>query len=51
MDRVLYTPHGVRLEELARAYGWEYARVTTRAELDQALTSPVAGRQIVVFIP
>jgi 2-succinyl-5-enolpyruvyl-6-hydroxy-3-cyclohexene-1-carboxylate synthase len=47
MDRVLYTPHGVRLEELARAYGWEYARVSTRAELDQALTSPVAGRQIV----
>ena len=43
MDRVLYTPHAVRLEQLALAYGWEYQRVTTRAALDQALT--VAGRR------
>jgi 2-succinyl-5-enolpyruvyl-6-hydroxy-3-cyclohexene-1-carboxylate synthase len=47
MDRVLYTPHAVQLEQLARAYGWEYHRVTTRAELDQVLTSPVAGRQLI----
>ncbi|MEV8271950.1 2-succinyl-5-enolpyruvyl-6-hydroxy-3-cyclohexene-1-carboxylic-acid synthase [Microbacterium sp. NPDC077184] len=47
MDRVLYTPHSVRFEQLALAYGWEYRRVTTRAELDQVLTSPVGGRQII----
>lgn len=46
MDRVLYTPQSVRLEQLATAYGWEYQRVTTRAALDQALTTPAGGRQI-----
>lgn len=47
MDRVLLTPHAVRLEHLALAYGWEYRRVTTRSALDQALTSPVGGRQLI----
>jgi len=47
MNRVLYTPHTVRLEQLALAYGWEYHRVTTRAALDQVLTSPVGGRQLI----
>ncbi|MCR2826303.1 2-succinyl-5-enolpyruvyl-6-hydroxy-3-cyclohexene-1-carboxylate synthase, partial [Microbacterium sp. zg.Y909] len=47
MDRVLYTPQTARLEPLATAYGWEYQRVTTRAALDQALTSPVGGRQLI----
>jgi 2-succinyl-5-enolpyruvyl-6-hydroxy-3-cyclohexene-1-carboxylate synthase len=47
MNRVLYTPHSVRLEHLALAYGWEYQRVTTRVALDQALTSPVGGRQLI----
>src|SRR3546814_1335255 len=45
MDRVLYTPHSVRLEHLALAYGWEYHRATTRSALDQLLTSPAGGRQ------
>lgn len=47
MDRVLFTPQTVGLEQLAQAYGWEYRRVTTRSALDQALTSPVAGRQLI----
>nr|WP_208382331.1 2-succinyl-5-enolpyruvyl-6-hydroxy-3-cyclohexene-1-carboxylic-acid synthase [Microbacterium ulmi] len=47
MDRVLYTPHGVQFERLALAYGWEYRRVTTRTALDQALTSPVQGPQLI----
>ena len=47
LDRAFYTPHTVRLEHLALAYGWEYQRVTTRAALDQALTSPVGGRQLI----
>jgi 2-succinyl-5-enolpyruvyl-6-hydroxy-3-cyclohexene-1-carboxylate synthase len=47
MDRVLYTPHAVRIERLADAYGWEYQRVTTRSALDQALTSSAGGRCII----
>jgi 2-succinyl-5-enolpyruvyl-6-hydroxy-3-cyclohexene-1-carboxylate synthase len=47
MERVLYTPHTVRLEHLALAFGWEFHRVTTRSALDQALTSPVGGRQLI----
>ncbi|PCE14643.1 2-succinyl-5-enolpyruvyl-6-hydroxy-3-cyclohexene-1-carboxylate synthase [Microbacterium sp. SZ1] len=47
LDRAFYTPHTVRLEHLARAYGWEYQRVTTRAVLDQALTTPAGGRQLI----
>ncbi|MFB7250193.1 2-succinyl-5-enolpyruvyl-6-hydroxy-3-cyclohexene-1-carboxylic-acid synthase [Microbacterium sp. NPDC056234] len=47
LDRAFYTPHMVALEHLARAYGWEYQRVTTRSALDQALTSPVGGRQLI----
>ncbi|KJQ54030.1 2-succinyl-5-enolpyruvyl-6-hydroxy-3-cyclohexene-1-carboxylic-acid synthase [Microbacterium sp. SA39] len=47
LDRAFYTPHTVILEHLALAYGWEYLKVTTRAGLDQALTSPRGGRQII----
>jgi 2-succinyl-5-enolpyruvyl-6-hydroxy-3-cyclohexene-1-carboxylate synthase len=47
MDRVLYTPQEVNLEQLALAYGWEYRRVTTRSALDQALTTAVEGRQLI----
>lgn len=42
-DRVLYTPQQVDLAALAAAYGWTYLKVTTRGELDQALTAPVAS--------
>lgn len=47
LDRAFYTPHAVRLEQLALAYGWEYQRVTTRTALDQALTTPAGGRQLI----
>ena len=47
LDRVFYTPHTVDLAQLARAYGWEHQRITTRAALDQALTAPVSGRQLI----
>lgn len=47
LDRAFYTPQTVRLEHLALAYGWEYRRAGTRAALDQALTTPVGGRQII----
>ena len=45
--RVQYTPHTVRLEHLALAYGWEYRRVTTRSALDAALATSVGGRQLI----
>lgn len=47
LDRAFYTPHTVRLEHLALAHGWEYHRVTTRAALDQVLTTPTGGRQLI----
>jgi 2-succinyl-5-enolpyruvyl-6-hydroxy-3-cyclohexene-1-carboxylate synthase len=47
MDRVMYTPHAVRLSDLAAAYGWEHVEVSTRSALDQALTSPVRGPQLI----
>lgn len=47
MARVLYTPQSANLSDLAAAYGWEYRRADTRATLDQALTAPVAGPQLV----
>jgi 2-succinyl-5-enolpyruvyl-6-hydroxy-3-cyclohexene-1-carboxylate synthase len=47
MERVLYTPHQARLEEIAAAYGWEYVRITTRSALDQVLTAPTGNRQII----
>lgn len=47
LDRAFYTPHTVRLENLALAYGWEYQRVTTRTALDQVLTTPYGGRQLI----
>jgi 2-succinyl-5-enolpyruvyl-6-hydroxy-3-cyclohexene-1-carboxylate synthase len=47
MTRVLYTPQAVGVEALAHAYGWDYRAVTTRSALDQALTAPVPGLQII----
>ncbi|WP_353055583.1 2-succinyl-5-enolpyruvyl-6-hydroxy-3-cyclohexene-1-carboxylic-acid synthase [Leucobacter sp. CX87] len=46
-DRVMFTPQHVNIEQLAAAYGWEYARVESRSELERAFTVPVAGPCIV----
>ncbi|WJS90322.1 2-succinyl-5-enolpyruvyl-6-hydroxy-3-cyclohexene-1-carboxylic-acid synthase [Microbacterium testaceum] len=47
MARVQYTPHTARLEQLALAFGWEYHRCATRVALDQVLTAPTGGRQLI----
>ena len=47
MRRVLYTPQEVRFAALADAYGWTYRRAETRSALDQLLTAPVAGPQLI----
>lgn len=48
-DRVLYTPQNAPVEALARAYGWEYRRVETRGQLDQALTASTGP--VIVEVP
>ncbi|CAN5396316.1 2-succinyl-5-enolpyruvyl-6-hydroxy-3-cyclohexene-1-carboxylic-acid synthase [soil metagenome] len=40
-ERVLLTEQAVSIEHLAAAYGWDYVRVDTRGQLDQALTASV----------
>ncbi|ROS61655.1 2-succinyl-5-enolpyruvyl-6-hydroxy-3-cyclohexene-1-carboxylate synthase [Frigoribacterium sp. PhB160] len=50
LRRVQFTPQGVLLEHLARAYGWTYVRAATRAELDQALARPADG-PVLVEVP
>ncbi|MFE6256220.1 2-succinyl-5-enolpyruvyl-6-hydroxy-3-cyclohexene-1-carboxylic-acid synthase [Agromyces sp. NPDC057865] len=46
-DRVQFTPQQVDFSALAAAYGWAYVRVTTRGELDEALTGRIDGPQLV----
>ncbi|WP_235508213.1 2-succinyl-5-enolpyruvyl-6-hydroxy-3-cyclohexene-1-carboxylic-acid synthase [Agromyces sp. Soil535] len=46
-DRVQFTPQQVDLAAIAAAYGWRYARATTRGELDEALTGGIDGPQLV----
>lgn len=48
-DRVLYTPHSVDFAPLAAAYGWEYRRAATRAELDDALSA--SGHRVLIEVP
>jgi 2-succinyl-5-enolpyruvyl-6-hydroxy-3-cyclohexene-1-carboxylate synthase len=48
-DRVLYTPQAVDLAALAAAYGWEYRRAATRAELDDALSA--SGERVLIEVP
>jgi 2-succinyl-5-enolpyruvyl-6-hydroxy-3-cyclohexene-1-carboxylate synthase len=45
-DRVLYTPHAVRIRELAEAYGWSHLLAGNRGELDEALGG-ASGRTII----
>ncbi|WP_213815561.1 2-succinyl-5-enolpyruvyl-6-hydroxy-3-cyclohexene-1-carboxylic-acid synthase [Glaciihabitans sp. dw_435] len=49
LDRVMLTRQNIDFEKLAAAYGWEYARVTNRGELDSALT--VSGPPILIEVP
>lgn len=47
LERVLFTPQSVNIEDLAHAYGWGYSRASTVGALTTALTSPVPGPSIV----
>ncbi|GAA1587532.1 2-succinyl-5-enolpyruvyl-6-hydroxy-3-cyclohexene-1-carboxylic-acid synthase [Leucobacter aridicollis] len=46
-ERVMRTPRKADLRALAEAYGWEYARVETRGDLERLLTTPVTGPTLV----
>jgi 2-succinyl-5-enolpyruvyl-6-hydroxy-3-cyclohexene-1-carboxylate synthase len=48
-DRVLYTPQAVNFASLAAAYGWQYSRASTRAELEDALSA--SGDRVVIEVP
>ena len=37
-SRMMFTPRSVDIESLAKAYGWEYARVVNRGDLVEALS-------------
>ena len=43
--RVFATPQSGSIEGLAKAYGWEYRSVSSKSELDAALT--VSGRVVI----
>ncbi|MFT4295657.1 MAG: 2-succinyl-5-enolpyruvyl-6-hydroxy-3-cyclohexene-1-carboxylic-acid synthase [Micropruina sp.] len=47
-DRVFGTPSGVDMVALAAAHGVRARRVTTSAELADALTEPIAGLDVIV---
>lgn len=40
-ERVMYTPQSLGLAKLAAAYGWSYAKVVNRTQLDAALRAPL----------
>ncbi len=48
-DRVLYTPHDVRISAVAEAYGWEYLLAGNRGELDEALGT--ASGRVIIEVP
>jgi 2-succinyl-5-enolpyruvyl-6-hydroxy-3-cyclohexene-1-carboxylate synthase len=50
-DRVLLTPQEASIEQLAAAYGWRYARVDNRGQLDQELTASANPTVIEVPLP
>lgn len=50
-DRVLLTPQTASIEQLASAYGWDYRRVSTRGELDPALSTCTGPTIVEVPLP
>lgn len=46
-ERVMFAPQSANLASLAKAYGWEHRRVSSRGELERLLTEAVAGPELV----
>lgn len=51
VERLFATPHRVRIQPLAAAYGWEYLSVDTVEDLRDALQGPGIRRIIEVAVP
>ncbi|MFL4473192.1 2-succinyl-5-enolpyruvyl-6-hydroxy-3-cyclohexene-1-carboxylic-acid synthase [Paeniglutamicibacter sp. MACA_103] len=51
VERLFATPHRVRIQPLAAAYGWEYLAVNTVEELRSVLQTPGTRRLIEVAVP
>jgi len=50
-ERALLTPQEVAFDGLASAYGWEYLQISTRGDLEQALTASPRPTLIEVVLP
>ncbi|MDO4241100.1 MAG: thiamine pyrophosphate-binding protein [Microbacteriaceae bacterium] len=46
-NRVVTTPHRVDIASLAATYGWNYRKISTRAELEATLTAPVSAPELI----
>ncbi|WP_411731648.1 2-succinyl-5-enolpyruvyl-6-hydroxy-3-cyclohexene-1-carboxylic-acid synthase [Paeniglutamicibacter sp.] len=51
VERLFATPHRVRIQPLAAAYGWEFLAVNTVEELRNVLQTPGGRRIIEVAVP
>lgn len=51
VERLFATPHRVRIQALAAAFGWDYLAVDTVEELRRALQTPGTRRIIEVAVP
>lgn len=49
-DRVMFTGHDASFEDLARAYGWRFVRVSSMGELERALTATGDGPELVEVV-
>jgi 2-succinyl-5-enolpyruvyl-6-hydroxy-3-cyclohexene-1-carboxylate synthase len=49
-DRVMFTGHNASFEDLSRAYGWRFVRVTSMGELERALTAAGDGPELVEVV-
>ena len=47
VERLFGTPHDVKLEPLAAAYGWDYVAVGNLDELNQALSTKAGHRRLI----
>ena len=47
-EKIFGTPHGRDIQEIAKAFGVKASKVSTSAELSQAIAAPVKGFEIIV---
>ena len=50
-EEMFAVPHGLDLGELARGFGWDFARVESATRLEAALSQALAGGRHVIEVP